>query len=121
MEAGCPVSATSRDIDHGTYSGAQQHRKTGGKPCGPCAAAYASYVRCWRWRRTGRPRYSWRDRDQGLSWNEKTIHEVRLAAVAAADMGAPLDQLIEAVREGHAASWTVQHSQDDVAAAEVPL
>jgi hypothetical protein len=115
------VSAMDRAINHGTYGGAQQHRLAGERSCGPCKAAYASYIRCWRWRRTGRPRYSWRDRDQGLDWGEKTLHEVRLAAAAAADMGAPLDRLIDAVREGYAASWTVQHSQDDVPPAEVPL
>lgn len=108
-------------IDHGTYRGAQQHRKADEKPCGLCAAAFASYIRCWRWRRTGRPRYSWRDRDQDLSWSEKTLHDIRLGAAAAADMGAPLDQLLDAVREGYAASWTVQHCHDDVPAAEVPL
>jgi hypothetical protein len=92
---------------HGTYAGAQTHLRNHEKPCGSCRTAATSYMRMYRRRRVGAPRYSWRDRDRGLTREEKVIQDVRLAVAAAADEGAPLQEILIAVHEGHAASWVV--------------
>ena len=36
------------DIEHGTYAGAQVHRRRGEKPCKPCLDAAADYQRMYR-------------------------------------------------------------------------
>ena len=36
------------DIEHGTYAGAQVHRRRGEKPCNPCLDAAADYQRDYR-------------------------------------------------------------------------
>jgi hypothetical protein len=35
-------------MEHGTYAGAQRHRKLGHRPCPACLAGAAEYVRMWR-------------------------------------------------------------------------
>lgn len=42
------AAGTDVPFPHGTYSGAQRHRKEGETPCDPCKAAAAEYQRAWR-------------------------------------------------------------------------
>jgi hypothetical protein len=61
-----------KDIDHGTYNGAQQHRRRDEKPCESCQAAATQYQREYR----GRTK-DWRTQNQARNramWRLVTMH-----------------------------------------------
>lgn len=51
------------DPRHGTYAGAQAHRKEGKQPCRPCREAYSEYQREYRRNANG----NWRDQSRARS------------------------------------------------------